>query len=223
MNKLCAICNHPERAEIERAVLSMSKDNPRLTLDAIADAFGVSVMDLKVHALIHSPLSLDFSQESEDALVAGFQQKGVASRPSSAPSDSTSTSGKDRLTDRLNMREGDLLLAAANEYFSTLTTVGRRIKAFASDASEGSDARLVNFCTNALVNLYLGTGQELRKAIDEINALNTSINGSHDSASAGLQALAMALANSSPATDSDEPQFLDDSLPTVDADEEDKK
>lgn len=219
MNKLCPICNHPERAEIERAVFSMSKDNPRLTLGVIADAFNVSVMELKVHTLIHSPLSLDFSQESEDALVAGFQQKGAASRPSGASPDSTpatGTSGKDRLTDRLNMREGDLLLATANEYFTTLTTVGRRIKAFASDGSEGSDSRLVNFCTNALVNLYLGTGQELRKAIDEINALNTSINGSHDSASAGLQALATALSSSQQTSD-DGPQFLDDSLPKGEA------
>ena len=120
----CPICRHPERAEIERMVLSMSASNPSLTLDAIADAFGISVRELRVHTLMHTPLALDFSAEAETALIDDFKLR--AGQPLA---ESTSTQGADsvshnpsagqltprqRLTDRIDMRKGDMLLAAAN-------------------------------------------------------------------------------------------------------------
>ena len=201
----CPICRHPERAEIERMVLSMSASNPSLTLDAIADAFGISVRELRVHTLMHTPLALDFSAEAETALIDDFKLR--AGQPLA---ESTSTQGADsvshtpsgqltprqRLTDRIDMREGDMLLAAANEMLTTLTTLGRRIKSYAGDGSEGSDQRLAAFCSNAMVNLYVGASSELRKNIQAINELNTSLNGAADSGSEGLKALAAALAGS---------------------------
>ena len=201
----CPICRHPERAEIERMVLSMSASNPSLTLDAIADAFGISVRELRVHTLMHTPLALDFSAEAETALIDDFKLR--AGQPLA---ESTSTQGADsvshtpsgqltprqRLTDRIDMREGDMLLAAANEMLTTLTTLGRRIKSYAGDGSEGSDQRLAAFCSNAMVNLYVGASSELRKSIQAINELNTSLNGAADSGSEGLKALAAALAGS---------------------------
>ena len=201
----CPICRHPERAEIERMVLSMSASNPSLTLDAIADAFGISVRELRVHTLMHTPLALDFSSEAETALIDDFKLR--AGQPLA---ESTSTQGADsvshtpsgqltprqRLTDRIDMREGDMLLAAANEMLTTLTTLGRRIKSYAGDGSEGSDQRLAAFCSNAMVNLYVGASSELRKSIQAINELNTSLNGAADSGSEGLKALAAALAGS---------------------------
>ena len=201
----CPICRHPERAEIERMVLSMSASNPSLTLDAIADAFGISVRELRVHTLMHTPLALDFSAEAETALIDDFKLR--AGQPLA---ESTSTQGADsvshtpsgqitprqRLADRIDMREGDMLLAAANEMLTTLTTLGRRIKSYAGDGSEGSDQRLAAFCSNAMVNLYVGASTELRKNIQAINELNTSLNGAADSGSEGLKALAAALAGS---------------------------
>ena len=89
-----------------------------------------------------------------------------------------------------------MLLAAANEMLTTLTTLGRRIKSYAGDGSEGSDQRLAAFCSNAMVNLYVGASSELRKSIQAINELNTSLNGAADSGSEGLKALAAALAGS---------------------------
>ena len=207
----CPICRHPERAEIERMVLSMSASNPSLTLDAIADAFGISVRELRVHTLMHTPLALDFSAEAETALIADFQSR--AGQPSA---ESTSTQGaasvsnsghvtpRQRLADRVDMREGDMLLAAANEMLTTLTTLGRRIKSYAGDGSEGSDQRLAAFCNNSLVNLYIGASSELRKSIQAINELNTSLNGAADSGSEGLKALAAALAGSAQPTHSED-------------------
>ena len=208
----CPICRHPERAEIERMVLSMSASNPSLTLDAIADAFGISVRELRVHTLMHTPLALDFSAEAETALIDDFKLRAgqpLAESTSTQGADSVCHTGqltpRQRLTDRIDMREGDMLLAAANEMLTTLTTLGRRIKSYAGDGSEGSDQRLAAFCSNAMVNLYVGASSELRKNIQAINELNTSLNGAADSGSEGLKALAAALAGSyTPPAESEE-------------------
>ena len=213
----CPICRHPERAEIERMVLSMSASNPSLTLDAIADAFGISVRELRVHTLMHTPLALDFSAEAETALIDDFKLRAgqpLAESTSTQGADSVSHSGKitprQRLADRIDMREGDMLLAAANEMLTTLTTLGRRIKSYAGDGSEGSDQRLAAFCSNAMVNLYVGASSELRKSIQAINELNTSLNGAADSGSEGLKALAAALAGSyTPPAESEESDATD--------------
>ena len=215
----CPICRHPERAEIERMVLSMSASNPSLTLDAIADAFGISVRELRVHTLMHTPLALDFSAEAETALIDDFKLRAgqpLAESTSTQGADSVSNtpSGKitprQRLADRIDMREGDMLLAAANEMLTTLTTLGRRIKSYAGDGSEGSDQRLAAFCSNAMVNLYVGASTELRKSIQAINELNTSLNGAADSGSEGLKALAAALAGSyTPPAESEESDATD--------------
>ena len=65
-----------------------------------------------------------------------------------------------------------------------------------SDGSDGSDQRLITFCSNAMVNLYIGTSTELRKNIQAINELNSSINGAADAGSEGLKALAAAISGS---------------------------
>ena len=213
----CPICRHPERAEIERMVLSMSVSNPSLTLDAIADAFGISVRELRVHTLMHTPLALDFSAEAETALIDDFKLRAgqpLAESTSTQGADSVSHTGqltpRQRLTDRIDMREGDMLLAAANEMLTTLTTLGRRIKSYAGDGSEGSDQRLAAFCSNAMVNLYVGASSELRKNIQAINELNTSLNGAADSGSEGLKALAAALAGSyTPPAESDDTEDVE--------------
>ena len=214
----CPICRHPERAEIERMVLSMSASNPSLTLDAIADAFGISVRELRVHTLMHTPLALDFSAEAETALIDDFKLRAgqpLAESTSTQGADSVSHTGqltpRQRLTDRIDMREGDMLLAAANEMLTTLTTLGRRIKSYAGDGSEGSDQRLAAFCSNAMVNLYVGASSELRKSIQAINELNTSLNGAADSGSEGLKALAAALAGSyTPPAESEDTECIED-------------
>lgn len=218
--RTCRVCSHPERAEIESLILSISPDNPTLTLDAIALEYELSSEELRRHALMHTPLALDFSKESEDALVENFRKKAAgdaSNQCASAPFDldknhTNLNSMKDRLSDKVGMRESDMLLSAATEYLSTMSALGRRIKRYASDNSEDSDRRLTTFCSNAIVNLYINCGSELRKAIQGIDELNKSINGGNDSASAGLQALAAALSSSNQAkklTEDDEPSCFD--------------
>lgn len=250
-NRTCPICNHPNRAEIEQLVLSVSPSNPLLTLDAIADAYCVDPRSLRVHALMHTPLALDFTQQSETLLADTFRAKQLNTDmppvgtnddvPPPLPSDQLSQlpltdeearlvqsaggvsdqinsnpttlenplSLRNRMTDSINLREGDMLLATANEMLTTLGVIGRKIKQLASYSDDMADQRLANFCTNSMVNLYIGTSAEVRKAIEAINALNTSVNGEHDSAADGLKALAQAISgNASPST-SDQPTDTD--------------
>ena len=55
MPSLCTICNHPDRAEIENAILSMT-DGVKTSIEVIAGQYDVSLADLKMHALVHTPL-----------------------------------------------------------------------------------------------------------------------------------------------------------------------
>lgn len=213
-SRFCDVCNHPDRAEIELAVLSISPSKPELTLEVIADAYDISVDKLRVHALMHTPLALDFSQESADVLVRNFQQKAGLTSPDGAAShlntDGASAvpniKSRDRIADRVNMREGDLLLAAANEYLTTMTILGRRIKHYAAARGPEEELALPNFCSKAVVDLYIGCGSEMRQAIKGLKELNDSLNGSHDSSMEGLKALAAALSGKQ----SSEASYLDD-------------
>ena len=44
--KDCAICNHARREEIENALFKIVPENATLTLDCIAQEFGVTEQDL---------------------------------------------------------------------------------------------------------------------------------------------------------------------------------
>lgn len=211
-SRTCPVCNHAERREIELAILSISPSRPELSLEVIADAYDLSVDDLRVHALMHTPLALDFSQESTDALVEQFKVKagfvdehGAASHQAPVvPNIKT----RSRITDKVNMREGDILLAAANEYLTTMQILGKRITTYATARGPEMEMALPNFCTKAIVDLYIGCGSEIRQAIKGINDLNTSLNGSNDSSLAGLQALAAVLKPQN--GESSGPAYLDD-------------
>lgn len=52
---MCKICSHPNREQIEQLLLMISPDGSGVTLSEIAERFGVSVMELKQHALLHVP------------------------------------------------------------------------------------------------------------------------------------------------------------------------
>ena len=58
----CAICNSPQRAEIEQALMNVG---PSLTTEAIAEQYNVPLEDLKVHALFHTPLGLSSEEDNE--------------------------------------------------------------------------------------------------------------------------------------------------------------
>ena len=69
----CKICSHPNRIEIEHAMLNLSTDFKTVTLDTIASSYQVSTNDLKVHALMHTPLGI--SEEPNDSISRKIKLK----------------------------------------------------------------------------------------------------------------------------------------------------
>lgn len=191
MPSLCTICNHPDRAEIENAILSMT-DGSKTSIEVIAEQYDVSLSDLKMHALFHTPLvgAADL-EELRDAETLGDtgQTEVVRATP------------RDSLTRRMKLREADLLAAVGNEYLVTMKTMGRRINKLAQVSEidiEDNDRqlKLAKLLTKPMVDLYVGLGGEIRQTVKTMAELDRLLNGPEDSATSGLMALAKAIQGS---------------------------
>lgn len=191
MPSLCTICNHPDRAEIENAILSMT-DGSKTSIEVIAEQYDVSLADLKMHALFHTPLvgAADL-EELRDAETLGDteQTEVVKATP------------RDSLTRRMKLREADLLAAVGNEYLVTMKTMGRRINKLAQVSEidiEDNDRqlKLAKLLTKPMVDLYVGLGGEIRQTVKTMAELDRLLNGPEDSATSGLVALAKAIQGS---------------------------
>ncbi len=174
----CKVCSHSDRCEIENALLSMSVDNPNLTIEAIAKNYKLTPNELKVHVLMHSPL-------------------GIAESEFDSPSDTTSTDDKRQgsLARNMKLREADMLMNVANEYMVTLKTVGKKINALANSEEPGT-ITLQKMLSQQVVSLYLGVGGEIRATVKTIADINQMLNGPSDNGSSGLAALANAISSS---------------------------
>ena len=191
MPSTCTICNHPDRAEIENAILSMT-DGVKTSIEVIAEQYDVSLSDLKMHALFHTPLvdAADI-EELRDAETLGDTEQTEVVR--AAPRDS--------LTRRMKLREADLLAAVGNEYLVTMKTMGRRINKLAQVSEidiEDNDRqlKLAKLLTKPMVDLYVGLGGEIRQTVRTMAELDRLLNGPEDSATSGLVALAKAIQGS---------------------------
>lgn len=195
MPSLCTICNHPDRAEIENAILSMT-DGSNISIEVIAEQYDVSLADLKMHALFHTPLvgaaDLEELRDAETlTMTAGDTEQTEVVR--AAPRDS--------LTRRMKLREADLLAAVGNEYLVTMKTMGRRINKLAQVSEidiEDNDRqlKLAKLLTKPMVDLYVGLGGEIRQTVKTMAELDRLLNGPEDSATSGLVALAKAIQGS---------------------------
>ena len=192
MPSLCTICNHPDRAEIENAILSMT-DGLKTSIEVIAEQYDVSLADLKMHALFHTPLvgAADIEELRDADMTAGDTVLTEVVR--AAPRDS--------LTRRMKLREADLLAAVGNEYLVTMKTMGRRINKLAQVSEidiEDNDRqlKLAKLLTKPMVDLYVGLGGEIRQTVKTMAELDRLLNGPEDSATSGLVALAKAIQGS---------------------------
>ena len=164
---VCTICTHPQRAQIENALLEMAPESVSVNLLSISKAYKVSPAQLKVHALMHTPLGIN----------------------ESAFDDSNSGKATDSLTRRIKLREADMLLSVANEYMVTLKLLGRKISAFATQ----DDVMFSKLLSKPMAELYIGVGGEIRNTIKTMAELDSLLNGPPDGGSAGLKALSEAI------------------------------
>lgn len=188
MPSMCTICNHPDRAEIENAILSMA-DGSKISIEAIAEQYDVSLADLKMHALFHTPL-VDAADIEELRDAGDTEQTEVVK-----------ATPRDSLTRRMKLREADLLAAVGNEYLVTMKTMGRRINKLAQVSEidiEDNDRqlKLAKLLTKPMVDLYVGLGGEIRQTVKTMAELDRLLNGPEDSATSGLVALAKAIQGS---------------------------
>lgn len=184
MPSSCKICNHPLRADIENAILTMtagSSSKETYAIEDIAAQYGVPLDELKMHALFHTPLVGDAEIEELHA------DKGPEAR--------------DSLTRKIKLREADMLASVGQEYLVTLKTMGRRINKLAQvcdTAAEDEDAqfRLAKMLTKPMVDLYVGLGGEIRQTVKTMAEIDRMLNGPQDNLGGGLAALAAAIRGS---------------------------
>lgn len=201
MPSSCKICNHPDRAEIENAILTMTADAPpneKNSIEQIAEQYKVDLDELKMHALFHTPLVGDGDVEELRNEVGGCNTPMLdvptvegASKPEP----------RDSLTRRMKLREADMLAAVGQEYLVTLKTMGRRINKLAQVSSidiedEEKQLKLAKLLTKPMVDLYVGLGGEIRQTVKTMAELDRLLNGPEDSAATGLAALAQAIRRS---------------------------
>ena len=201
MPSSCRICNHPDRAEIENAILTMTADAPpneKNSIEQIAEQYKVDLDELKMHALFHTPLVGDGDVEAlRDA--GGVCNTPILDVP--AVECASKPEPRDSLTRRMKLREADMLAAVGQEYLVTLKTMGRRINKLAQVSSidiedEEKQLKLAKLLTKPMVDLYVGLGGEIRQTVKTMAELDRLLNGPEDSAATGLAALAQAIRRS---------------------------
>ena len=184
---MCKICQHSMRMDIESSIIRMTEDHEQ-TIDEIAKKFECDVDELKTHALFHTPLVRACDLEPHN------DQATVQLQP-------TNPNCHDSLTRQMKLREVDMLSEVANNYLLTLKTMGRRINKLAQVVSidcedEEKEVKLAKLLTKPMVELYLGTGGEIRQTVKTMAEINHILNGESDPTASGLAALASAIRDS---------------------------
>lgn len=95
----CVICEHPQRTEIDLALLERSWGEPNSTLQSIVEQYHVPMIALQQHAVLHFTMPT----------VENPQQASI--------------------TDKVKLHEADILREAANDYYYTLKNLGQRLNA----------------------------------------------------------------------------------------------
>lgn len=185
---MCKICSMSERAEIENAILNISAES-KITIESIAEQYNLDVVELRNHALFHTPL------------VAPCDIVTTTTELQMNPSADASVKVPVSLARKMKLREADILATVNNEYLVTLKAMGRRINRLTCISSidaedEAKRVELAKLLTKPMVDLYVGLGGEIRQNVKAMAEVDRMLNGPQDSGSSGLQALADAIRGS---------------------------
>lgn len=170
----CAVCEHEQRIEIEKAIKEVLVQGGNLR--TVADRFGVDVDSLKQHALM-----------CEESFQPNEEQP-------------TGATEKDSIARKLKLAEADMLAAVAEEYKKTMLVAGTTIRNLLEGRDAGFDVypdiKVSKCLTKPLVDLYTGSGDGVRQTVKALGDLDRTLNGETDTGSAGLNALAAAIVGS---------------------------
>ena len=160
----CSICNHPKRAEIEKACLLRNFGDTEVTLKDIAKEFGIDHRDLQVHVLMHQ--ALEDQNESDAEKVTS-------------------------IADKIKMREADILHQVMEESLTTFKNLSAKINRIVSvHTIENPTMQQI---TKSMTDLYLGTSQSIRDTADKLCKMNLMLNGEDDKGLQQVAALVEAI------------------------------
>lgn len=164
----CPICNHIQRAEIEQKLLYRSAGDGTVTLEQIATEYKVRVLDLQVHALMHT--SVISQSESGEATT---------------------------LVQAIKFKEGEYLRQSIIDYQLTMAVLGGKIRTIVHEhSSEEStlhkltkpvvDLYLglgteIRSAVDLLTKMNGSLNDSSNNALDGLKALVTAIKSSGDS------------------------------------------
>ena len=163
----CVVCGHEHRRAIEDYISTVDTPGVQITLDGVAKKFGVPLIDLQVHALMHSPVTR-LEEDGMPLSIAGQLKKG----------------------------EANLLYAVAEEYYQTLKQAGKEVRRRMVPAPTDEDdgpTLLAPRLTKELVDLYIGVGNNLRQTVGTIVDMNQKLNDEADPALKALQGIIQAV------------------------------
>lgn len=163
----CSICNHPRRADIEKACLLRSYGSTDVTLKDIAKEYDVDLKDLQVHVLMHIPLE----EATTDDLTA-----------------TNSIAGK------IKLREADILRQVMEDSYVTFKNLSDKINRIV--ATHSTDNPTFIQITKPVTDLYLGTSQSIRDTADKLMKMDLMMNGEKDKGIEQVAALVSAIRGS---------------------------
>lgn len=199
---MCRVCQHNQRAEIENALLELTDREKGVTVEGIAEEYNISVNELKLHALYHTPLvrpedieTIEATQPNEaDKFASGVLVEDIPQLTAPQPT-------RDSLIRRAKLREMDMLESVSREYLVTLKAMGRRINKLARvsnipEEDQELTVQAAKMLTKPMVDLYINLGSEIRQTVKTMTEVDRMLNGPEDTATSGLRALADAIRGS---------------------------
>ena len=160
----CSICNHPKRAEIERACLLRNFGDTEVTLKDIAKEFDLDLKDLQVHVLMHIPLE-DVNNENMEKV------ESIASK--------------------IKNREAEILHNLMENEYVTFKNISGKINQIVSQHTV--DAPTMTQITKAVADLYLGTSQSIRDTAEKLMKMDLMMNGAADKGLSQIASLVTAI------------------------------
>jgi hypothetical protein len=171
------ICNHPDRTNIESAILSGQK------IEIVRKHYGllsddqIQALDDHLRVCATYVLSLDdFDKEVHNHLIETNGTKTSIQRT-------------------LKLKEADILGATVHEYLITLKNLGRKINKWIDDPDDSQMPRLIR---KPIADMYIQLGGEIRQNVRTMAELDKLLNGDDDKSLTGLAALANAIAGTKP-------------------------
>ena len=184
----CTVCEHPNRVDIDTALLSGQPINK------VGVFYGVASKHIIAHKELCSPYLAtqdDFNQMVQNEVYEILETENINTSQSATPKKPASFGAQ------LGLRETDILVSSINQMLIMQTSLGREINKFLTnmDTPEGLLAQQ-KFLRKPVMDAYVLVGSEIRqsvKTLADIQAMLVKPEAAKDPFEA-MKALSLAIA-----------------------------